>query len=180
MRRRIRRVGGKGGGMSLRGRRRSVERRLRRHEPVSVDDIVEAFCVLEHTPRGLIPAEGSIETVRRKVAEVAASQNLLLEPDAGADEAPRSRPGVPRRDVPRRGAAPVVGAGATWYLVAVAEDADLVGAVADVTIISRAGGAVLACAPPETAHTLRALRGNLHVYDALEPAVAAFRLFEPS
>jgi hypothetical protein len=175
MRRRIRRVGEKGGGTSPRGRRRSVERRLRRHEPVSVHDIVEAFCVLERTPRGLIPAEGSIETVRRKVAEVAASQNLRPEPDAGADEAPRSRPGDSRRDAP-----PAVGAGATWYLVAVAEDADFVRALADVTIISRAGGAVLACAPPQTAHALRGLRGNLHVYDALEPAVAAFRLFEPS
>jgi hypothetical protein len=159
--------------MSRRGRRRSVERRLRRHQTVSIAEIVAAFCVLERTPTGMVPAEGSIEAVRSKVAE-AASNSLVSErtPSGAASLAhpsPRARNGPPSsRPATAR------------YVVAIAEDADVLRRLTDVTIIRRVRGAVLAFVPVETAHGLRQGRSNLHVYEELAPAVAAFRLFDTS
>jgi hypothetical protein len=173
MRRRSRRLGGKTEGMAVRHRRRSVERRLRRHDMVSIGEIVEAFCVLERTPAGLVPADGTIEALRRKVAEVAAARSLLPEPVPDEGDVLRSRREASRSEVP-------AGAGAAWYVVAVADDADFVQDIPDVITIRRVRGALLASVPPETAHRLRSHGLNLHVYEALEPAVAAFRLFEPS
>jgi hypothetical protein len=159
--------------MSLRGRRRSVERRLRRHEMVSIDDIVQAFCVLERTATGLVPAEGSIEAVRRKVADAAASSNLLIAPVVeGAAVSTRALESTPEpREMHRQTA---------WYVVAVADDADFVQTLAGATVIRRVPGALLASASAETAYDLRGVRPNLHVYDELAPAVAAFRLFDSS
>jgi len=156
--------------MTTQWRRLRIDRSLRRQASVSIDELVEAYCDLEATPTGRVPTAGSIELVRRKVAEAAAAHRLNEVQTADGVE-PRSR----------RWRWPVLtrsSAAATTYLIALGDAVDVVTSSDGVTVVRRSDGAVLALAPRERGRELSRATEHVHLFDRADAALAAFGLFD--
>jgi hypothetical protein len=56
-----------------------AEQKMRAGFDVTILEIIETFCRLEETPTGRVPTDGTVELIRRKVAE-AEMRGLLTSP----------------------------------------------------------------------------------------------------